>query len=163
MEDTGYVGDPAAVRVYPDVIPTLGMLKERGFKTVVVTNQSGIGRGLFSTADYERVQARFLELLGPGLIDATYFCADHPDAASARRKPEPGMLIEAAEEHGIDLERSWMIGDRAGDIEAGRRAGARSILVQTGIGADADATGAEHVAKDFASAAAFILRTLDAS
>jgi D-glycero-D-manno-heptose 1,7-bisphosphate phosphatase len=110
--------------------------------------------------DYQAVHARFLELIGPGLIDATYMCADHPDAATERRKPGPGMLLEAARDLGLDLAHSWLIGDRAADLEAGRRAGVRPVLVLTGEGARTDPTVAMHVAKDFPSAAASILKEL---
>ena len=158
MHDSGYVGDPALVEVYPAVPEALARLKARGFKTVIVTNQSGIPRGHFTVADFHAVQARFEELVGPGLIDAMYFCADHPEAATDRRKPGPGMLLEAARDQGLDLARSWMIGDRAGDVEAGIRAGVRSILVRTGEGANADGTGAVFVADGFVEAVDFILR-----
>lgn len=162
MEDTGYVSDPAHVRLFDGVRESLDALKARGFLTVIVTNQSGIGRGYFTHADYEAVQARFLELLGPGRIDATYYCAEHPDTASDRRKPGPGMLLEAARDLGIDLRRSWIVGDRAGDLEAGRRAAVRSIIVLTGEGLGADHAGAAFVAKDFSAAAAYILsQTID--
>lgn len=158
MHDTGYVARPEDVRVYPGTAEALAVLKARGFKTVIVTNQSGIARGYFTEADYHAVHARLMEVLGPGLIDATYFCADHPDAASPRRKPAPGMLLEAARDLHLDLTRSWMIGDRAGDLAAGRRAGCRTILVRTGEGAKADATPADHVAEDFVEATAWLLR-----
>ena len=158
MHDAGYVGDPSLVEVYPGVREALARLKARGFKTVIVTNQSGIQRGHFTEADFHAVQARFEELIGPGLIDAMYYCADHPDAATDRRKPGPGMLLEAARDHALDLARSWMVGDRAGDVEAGNRAGVRSILVRTGEGALAEGTGAACVATDFAEAVDFILR-----
>ena len=162
MDDPGYVGDPALVRLIPGVAAALARLRVGGFKTVIVTNQSGIGRGYFTAEDFARVNARLLELLGVDAIDATYFCADHPDTASAQRKPEPGMLLEAARDLSLDLARSWMIGDRAGDVEAGRRAGVRSILVLTGEGARADAGGAEFVANDLVAAADFILKHSDA-
>ena len=157
MHDTGYVGNPADVCVYAGVAEALGRLKARGFLTVIVTNQSGIARGHFTDADFHAVQARFLELVGPGLIDATYYCADHPETATERRKPGPGMLLDAAREHGIDLAQSWMVGDRNGDVEAGRRAGVRSILVRTGEGKYADGAGAALVAADLAEAVEFIL------
>ncbi len=89
-------------------------------------------------------------------------CADHPDTATERRKPGCGMLLEAARDLGIDLARSWMIGDRAGDLEAGQRAGARPVLVLTGEGTRTDPGAAIHIAKDFASASEFILKTADA-
>ena len=157
MHDTGYVGDPAQVCVYAGVPEALARLKARGFLTVIVTNQSGIARGHFTEADFHAVQARFMELVGPGLIDAMYYCADHPDAATERRKPGPGMLLDAARDHGIDLAQSWMIGDRGGDVEAGRRAGVRSILVRTGEGMNADRVGAVFVAADLEEAVEFIL------
>ena len=158
MHDTGYVGDPALVEIYPGVSEALARLRARGFKTVIVTNQSGIPRGYFSEADFHAVQARFEEMIRPAVVDAVYFCADHPELATERRKPGPGMLLEAARDHALDLERSWMIGDRAGDLEAGKRAGVRSILVRTGEGAAADGAGAAHVAEDFVDAVEFILR-----
>ena len=158
MHDTGYVSDPALVEVYPGVSEALVRLKAAGFKTIIVTNQSGIPRGYFTDADFHKVQARFEELIGPGLIDAVYYCADHPDAATERRKPGPGMLLEAARNHGIDLVRSWMIGDRVGDLEAGKRAGVRAILVRTGEGAKADGRGAAFVAESLVEAVDFILR-----
>jgi D-glycero-D-manno-heptose 1,7-bisphosphate phosphatase len=159
IEDLGYLSDPRGVRVYSGVVDGLRRLKEAGFRTVVVTNQSGIGRGYFTEVQYQAVHAQFLAALGAELIDATYFCGDHPDEASERRKPAPGMLLEAARDLGLDLARSWMIGDRAGDLEAGQRAGCRSILVRTGVGANAEPSGADFVADDFAAAAAFILQT----
>jgi D,D-heptose 1,7-bisphosphate phosphatase len=162
MADTGYVGMVSDVRVFDGVREALAALKARGFLTVIVTNQSGIARGKFTLADYEAVHARFLALLGPGLIDATYMCAEHPDTAGDRRKPGPGMLLEAARDLGIDLTRSWMVGDRTTDLEAGRRAGVRSVLVLTGEDARDHSAQAEFVAKDFASAADFILKTADA-
>jgi D-glycero-D-manno-heptose 1,7-bisphosphate phosphatase len=162
MHDKGYLGDPAGVELYPRVSDVLRLLKRAGFRLIVVTNQSGIGRAKFTLSDYEAVAARFEELIGHGLIDATYFCPDHADAPSPRRKPNPGMLLEAAHDHSLDLARSWMIGDRDGDIQAGIAAGARSILVQTGIGAEAKGDGAVFVAKDLAQAAAFILRNTHA-
>lgn len=159
MEDTGYVSDPAHVRVFDGVREALGELKARSFLTIIVTNQSGIGRGYFTRADFDAVHARFLELLGPGLIDATYMCDDHPDSATGRRKPGPGMLLEAARDLGIDLARSWMIGDREADVEAGLRAGTRSILVRTGEGAAIKTSSAMCIAGAFAEAARFILAT----
>ena len=158
MHDAGYLSDPAGVEIYPGVAETLGRLKAAGYRLVIVTNQSGIGRGYFTEAQYHEVAARVEELLGPGLIDATYFCPDHADAPSNHRKPNPGMLLDAAAHLDIDLAKSWMVGDRDGDVQAGVSAGAQSILVQTGIGAKASSEGAVFVAKDLAEAASFILR-----
>ncbi len=163
IDDPGYLGDSSLVRLLPGVAEALRQLKAHGFVTVIVTNQSGIGRGIFSEPDFLSVHARLMELLGPGLIDGMYFCADHPDRATDRRKPGPGMLLEAARDLGLDLSRSWMIGDRTGDIAAGRAAGTRSVLVLTGEGARASAEGAEYVANDLVAAVGFILKHSDAS
>ena len=162
MEEAHYCGDPALVKVIPGVPEALRTLKSAGFRLVIITNQSGIGRGYYTIADYDAVQSRLLELLGSDLIEATYFCPESPEAASPRRKPSPEMVFEAARDIGLDLARSWFIGDKAVDVQCGLAAGTRPILVQTGYGSQADTTGAEFVAKDFASAADYILKTLDA-
>jgi D-glycero-D-manno-heptose 1,7-bisphosphate phosphatase len=136
MEDAHYCGDPAQVKVFPGVPEALRKLKEAGFRTIVVTNQSGIGRGLITEAEYHAVEAEFVRQIGEGLLDAAYFCPDVPGVPSTRRKPEPGMLLEAAADFHIDLARSYLIGDKSADIECGRRAGTLTILVQTGYGAE---------------------------
>jgi D-glycero-D-manno-heptose 1,7-bisphosphate phosphatase len=105
---------------------------------IVITNQSGIGRGWFTEAAYQAVEAEFLRQVGEGLIDASYFCSDAPGMPSGRRKPQPGMVLEAAADFDIDLAQSFFIGDKAADIECGRRAGTRTILVLTGYGAAQD-------------------------
>jgi D-glycero-D-manno-heptose 1,7-bisphosphate phosphatase len=117
-----------------------------GFRTILITNQSGIGRGLMTEAQYRAVEAEFLKQIGQGSIDASYFCPDPPGVPSTRRKPEPGMVLEAAREHNLDLARSFFIGDKATDIECGRRAGTRTILVLTGYGPE------QRAAPDFTAA-----------
>src|SRR5450432_220667 len=94
MKDAGYVREAKDVVVYQGVREALGELKSAGFCLVIVTNQSGIGRGFYGEAEYLAVHEEFMRQLGAGLIDATYFCADHPDEATERRKPGAGMLIE---------------------------------------------------------------------
>lgn len=138
MEEVHYCGDPARVRVYAGVSAGLRRLKEAGFRTFIVSNQSGIGRGLITAEQYRAVQAEVLAQIGEGLIDASYFCPDAPGTPSARRKPEPGMVLEAAAEFAVDLARSYMIGDKADDVECGRRAGVQTVLVLTGYGAEQD-------------------------
>ena len=135
MEEVHYCGDPARVRVYAGVPEGLRKLKKAGFRTFIVSNQSGIGRGLISEAQYRAVQAELMAQIGEGLIDASYFCPDAPGTPSTRRKPDPGMLFEAAKEFDLDLARSYMVGDKADDVECGRRAGVKTILVLTGYGA----------------------------
>jgi D-glycero-D-manno-heptose 1,7-bisphosphate phosphatase len=136
MEEVHYCGDPAKVKVFPGVPEALRKLRKAGFRTFVITNQSGIGRGLITEAQYRAVEAELLRQIGEGLLDASYFCPDVPGVPSTRRKPEPGMLFEAAAEFDIDLAGSYSIGDKSADIECGRRAGTSTILVRTGYGAD---------------------------
>jgi histidinol-phosphate phosphatase family protein len=135
MEEVEYCADPRQVRLYPGIPLALRRLKAAGFLTFIITNQSGIGRGFFTEAQYQAVQTQLLAQIGPGLIDASYFCPDAPGTPSACRKPEPGMVFEAARDFPIDLPRSYFIGDKSADIECGRRAGTRTILVMTGYGA----------------------------
>ena len=134
MEEAGYCADPRQVRLYPGVPGALRELKAAGFLTFIVTNQSGIARGFFTQAQYQAVQAQLLAEIGPGLIDASYYCPDAPGVPSSCRKPEPGMVLQAARDFAIDLPRSYFIGDKSADIECGRRAGTRTILVMTGYG-----------------------------
>jgi histidinol-phosphate phosphatase family protein len=163
MEEVGYCGDPAQVRMFPGVPGALRKLKDAGFLNIIVSNQSGIARGLFTEAQYEAVQRELMRQIDDGsagsLIDASYFCADPPDCSSARRKPAPGMLLEAAARFDIDLARSAMIGDKASDMECAARAGARSILVATGYGA-AQSCAPDFRASGVPEAADWILRHL---
>lgn len=157
MEEVDYCRDPEKVRLLPGVEEGLRRLRAAGFRLVIITNQSGIGRGWIAPEEYAAVQARLLELLGPGLVEATYFCPDAPGTASARRKPSPAMVLEAARDLGLDLAGSWFIGDKAIDVQCGRNAGVRAILVQTGYGARESGEGAACVARDFATAVELIL------
>ena len=163
MEEANYCSDPNAVRIIEGVPEALIQLRDAGYRLVIITNQSGIGRGYYTLADYQSVQLRLLENLGKDLIDGTYFCPEAPEACSPRRKPSPAMVFEAARDLGLDLRRSWFIGDKMIDVQCGHAAGTRSILVRTGHGSKEILGDAEFDAKDFASAAAFILRTSDAS
>lgn len=156
MEEVNYCNDPKRVRVFPGTVGALQRLRHAGWLTVVVTNQSGLAHGKISPEQYAAVNAEFLRQL-PGGIDAVYFCADHPDSPTPRRKPGSGMLEEAARNHGIDLSLSWMIGDKEIDVECGRRAGCRTILVRTGYGAELEKTGADFVHEDIVSASNMIL------
>src|SRR5881392_2850578 len=123
MQDCVYCSDPKKVRIFPGVPEALRRLKSNGFKLIIITNQSGIGRGLFTVEQYRAVEAEVLRQLGVGLIDATYFCPDVPGQDSSCRKPAPGMIVEATQEHQIDLARSFLIGDKEIDAECGRNVG----------------------------------------
>jgi len=127
----------------PGAVEAIRILNEAGFLVVVVTNQSGVARGYYTEEDVHLLHrhiAAQLELSG-GRVDAWFYCPHHPSGRGSYslpcrcRKPQPGMLLEAARRYDIDLEASYMIGDKLVDAEAGRAAGCRSILVRTGYGA----------------------------
>lgn len=162
MEEVHYCREPSLVSVFEGVPEALRALRAAGFRTVLITNQGGIGRGIISTDEYEQVHQRLLELLGADSLDASYMCADAPDAPSRRRKPAPGMLLEAALDLGLDLSRSWMVGDKDIDVHCAVNAGLPGILVRTGHGMKATGNGAVHIATDFAAAARWILSAKDA-
>lgn len=158
IRDVGYCSKPDEVELLEGVGKLLPKLKEAGFKIVIITNQSGIGRGYFTEEDFWSVQRELEKQLGAGVIDATYFCADTPQNETERRKPNPGMLFEAARELGIDLEQSYMVGNKMSDAQAGIRAGVRaSILFGTDAAVGAMESGATLVTKDFKEVVEFIL------
>lgn len=156
MEEVGYCSDPAHVRVFPGAGEALRKLKEAGFLTIVITNQSGIGRGMFGEEQFHAVQAEFLRQLGANSVDATYYCSDAPGIPSTRRKPEPGMVLEAARDYDIDLSRSFFIGDKSVDVECGHSAGTRTILVLTGYGREQKCSP-DFVAIDLSGAVRLVL------
>ena len=156
MEDCDYCSDPKDVKIFPGVPEALRRLKSRGFKVIIITNQSGIGRGLITAEQYRAVEAEVLQQLD-GLIEATYFCPDVPGQHSRCRKPAPGMILQAKREHGIDLPRSFFIGDKEIDVECGRNAGVHTIRVQTGFQRDTTGSRADWVAEDLPAAVEIIL------
>lgn len=158
MRDADYCGHPEQVEIFPGAGEALRGLKEAGFRIFIITNQSGIGRGYFSETDYHAVAEEVERQLGIGLIDGTYFCPDVPDNGSLRRKPAPGMILEAQRDHALDLTRSFIIGDKAIDVECGRNAGVRTILVHTGKAKQPGTIGADWEARDLSEAAEIILR-----
>jgi D-glycero-D-manno-heptose 1,7-bisphosphate phosphatase len=157
MEDADYCSDPKQVKLFPGVREALQRLKSKGFKLIIITNQSGIGRGFFTVDQYRAVEAEVLRQLGDRLIDSTYFCPDVPGQNSNHRKPSPGMILQAKREHQIDLARSFLVGDKEIDVECGRNAGVRTIRVQTGFDRDISDSAADWTAKDLPAAAQLIL------
>ena len=135
MVEVDHCHNPADVRAYPGAAEVLAKARSLGWAVIMITNQSGIGRGYFTVEQFESVQAELFRQLN-GEVEASYMAPDHPDNPSPRRKPAPGMILEAASEHGIDLKRSFMIGDKQIDIECGANAGVRTILVETSYGRD---------------------------
>jgi D-glycero-D-manno-heptose 1,7-bisphosphate phosphatase len=167
--EADYLHRPGDVALLPGAAAALARLNALGVPVVVVTNQSGIGRGMYGWADYRAVMERIAELLGRegARIDGAYACPYHEDGVGEYRrrdhpdrKPNPGMLLRAAEELRLDLGRSWMVGDKECDLEAGRRAGCRAALVRTGHGGGADPGLADLVAADLAAAVEAMLSQL---
>ncbi len=134
--DPGYLGDPGKVKLLDGVAKGISLLKNSfNFKIIVVSNQSGISRGLITEKQVNAVNAKINELLQKenAAVDAFYICAYHPDFSDSRligcRKPSPEMIIKAAEDHQIDLGRSYIAGDRASDVVSGKNAGVKTILI----------------------------------
>jgi len=157
MHDADYCSDPKQVHVFEGVREALRRLKRKGYKLIIITNQSGIGRGFFTLEQYRAVETEVWRQVGPGLIDATYFCPDTPEQPSKCRKPAPGMILQAARDHHIDLVRSFFIGDKEIDAECGRNAGVRTIRVRTGFDKMTDGSCADWVAEDLKHAADIVL------
>jgi D-glycero-D-manno-heptose 1,7-bisphosphate phosphatase len=163
IENIPYLGDPAQVRLLPGAAEACQKLHQAGFLLLVVSNQSGVGRGLITKAQVQAVDRTMESLLGvAGLIGGYYHCYAAPgDPYDERRKPSPVMLQEAAEDHGLDLARCTMVGNRLTDIQAGLRAGCASVLLDLHVPAEDKAEAyrtASFVAKDWSSAADFILQ-----
>ncbi len=131
--DVGYPRDPRQVQLLPGAGQALKKLKEQGFLLVLVSNQSGIGRGLVTAEQAEQVHQEFLSQLERyGVqLDAVYYCPHAPGEQNRCRKPSPAMLLQAAKELDLDLTRSFMVGDKASDVEAGKRAGCQTVLLST--------------------------------
>ncbi len=139
--DIPYNVDPASITLAPGAPEGLARLHKAGYRLVVISNQSGVARGRFAAEALVPVESRLRELLAEVGVPLAgfYFCPHHPEGSVPEyattcdcRKPKPGMLILAAEELGIDLSRSWFIGDILNDVEAGHRAGCRSVLLDVG-------------------------------
>ncbi len=135
IEDTGYVRRVDDVRLLPGVREALLELSKH-YALVLVSNQSGVGRGMFGAAELDAVHARMTELLAPVAFGGVYYCLHAPSDDCACRKPRPGMLHAAAHDLGLDLSRSLMVGDKASDVAAGAAAGCRTALL--GLSVDRD-------------------------
>ena len=140
-EDPGYIGDPNKLVLYPDVGESLKLLKNKyNFKLIVISNQSGVARGLISEEDVIAMNSELNKRLSTFgvIIDDFYYCIHHPEFSKKEdcdcRKPSPKMILDSSKDHNIDLTKSYFIGDTIADIEAAKNAGVRSILVKTGKG-----------------------------
>ncbi len=156
-----YLSSAGDLELLPNTLPGLRALRELGLGLVVLTNQSGIGRGYFSAEAVDGIHRALAGLLAAGgvSLDGIYVCPHAPDEGCACRKPAPGLAEQAARELGFRLADSFVIGDKAADIELGRSVGATTILVRTGYGRRVEtnaAAGPDYVADDLAGAARII-------
>ncbi len=157
VQNVPYNVDPERIALTPGAVQGLSALSCVGYRLIVVSNQPGAALGLFDEPDLEKVERRLRELL-PAL-DGFYYCPHAPQAGCDCRKPAPGMLERAAREHGVELAGSWMVGDILDDVEAGRRAGCRTILLDNGNETEwrsGEARRPHYVARDLSHAAAII-------
>jgi D-glycero-D-manno-heptose 1,7-bisphosphate phosphatase len=163
--DKDYLHKPEEVEYYPGALEALKRLQDAGFLLVMITNQSGVGRGYFTLADVEKVHAKIeADLAATGVrLSAIHIAPEAPDQPSRGRKPSPALLFDARDALGLDLSRSYMIGDKLIDLEAGWNAGVkRSLLVRTGYGAKQELKGGVPlkeavVVDDFVHAADWML------
>jgi len=141
IEDVPYKVDPTQIRLTAGVGIGLRQMHQMGYQLLVISNQSGVARGYFPESALAAVEQRLRALLKPFNVPLAgfYYCPHHPEGTVAEyaiactcRKPEPGLLIEAAQDHMIDLTESWFIGDILNDVEAGRKAGCQTILLNNG-------------------------------
>ena len=134
IEEVDFLSRVEDLALFPYTDESIRMLKDRGYLVIVVTNQSGIGRGMYSESDMHAVHEAIQQSLS-SKIDAFYFCPHLPDAGCRCRKPGLGMIESACRDFNIDLENSWFVGDKDLDVETGLNGGMRSAMVRTGYGA----------------------------
>ena len=166
-EEVGYLNHASRFRMFPFAAAAIRQLNEAGLPVIVVTNQSGVGRGYFPESLVQTVNELMTHQLAEegAKIDAVYYCPHTSAENCACRKPKTGMLERAVREHSIDLQRSFVVGDRYGDVQLARNVHARSVLVRTGYGEGELAWHAakwpihpDFVAADLSQAADLILR-----
>lgn len=169
-EEVGYLSSLAQLALYPQAGAAIQLINASGMKSIIVTNQSGVARGYFNAAFVAEVHEQIQEMLAqfPAHLDACYFCPHHPEGsgiyrqACGCRKPEPGMLLKASHDLGIDLGQSYMIGDTRKDLQAARRAGVKGVLVRTGYGRETEGDLSEvtpaYVADDILEAVRWIIQ-----
>lgn len=174
-DEVGYVNHPSRLRLLPRTAEAVRRLNRAAIPAVMVTNQSGVARGYFSEEVLNAVNAALVDQLKRegAHLDGIYVCAHHPHEGEPPyradcdcRKPKPGLLVRAARELGLDLSRSWMIGDKPSDVLVGHRVGARTALVLTGYGLgeweyrrSLFPVQPDRVADDLLDAADWIIRT----
>ncbi|HSS21163.1 MAG TPA: HAD family hydrolase [Pyrinomonadaceae bacterium] len=142
-EEVGYINHPSRFRLFPFAAQAINHLHENGWLAILITNQAGVARGYFSEDMIKTVHARMQQALenDGAKLDGIYYCAHHPSVGEPPyrfdcdcRKPKPGLISQAARDLNVDLEKSWMIGDRYSDVELARNAQLKSMFVMSGYG-----------------------------
>ena len=157
VENVPHNVDPARIALTPGAADGIAALARHGYRVIVVSNQPGVALGKFSERELQAVKARLGEMVA---LDGFYFCPHAPDTGCGCRKPAPGLIERAAREHRVSLAESWLVGDILDDIEAGRRAGCRTVLLDNGNETEWQLTPdrlPHHIACDLAQAADLIL------
>lgn len=153
-EEKGYICSIQDLCIFPYVKECVNRIKRRGYYAIVITNQSGVARGLFTEEELKEMNQYLIQQTG---VDAVYCCPHHPDGAVIQyrkicecRKPEIGLLKQADLDYHIDMRHSYMIGDRAGDILTGQRMGIRTVLLESGYGSKGleDQVSPDYIFKD---------------
>ncbi|MEW6324596.1 MAG: D-glycero-beta-D-manno-heptose 1,7-bisphosphate 7-phosphatase, partial [Nitrospirota bacterium] len=164
--DVGYLNDPDRLELMPGADGAVRALNEAGLRVIVVTNQSGVARGVITESQLQAIHDRLRARLRPAgaTLDAIVYCPHHPDDRCGCRKPGGGLIEQARAQFPIDCARSYVIGDKLADIQLARRIGAKAVLVRSGHGQrtldawPAEEAGPDHVAEDVADAARWVVR-----
>lgn len=154
--EKNYLSNPDHVKLIPSALEALRKFKKLQLGLLIITNQSGVGRGYFSLRDLKLIHERMTDLLASEeiVLDGIYFCPHKPEDNCSCRKPKLGLVEEAAKKHSFDPKLSFVIGDKAIDIEMGKRLGATTFLVRTGYGkqAEKERINPDHVVDDLEAA-----------
>jgi heptosyltransferase-2 len=170
--DAGYITSPTELVLFPGVVEAIARLKQVGSRVVLITNQSGIARGLMTENDLHMIHRKLereLEMQG-GCLDGIYFCSHHPDDACQCRKPKPGLIQQATKELDLKLSHSYYVGDKVIDMQLANTVGSKAVLVMTSEYSQEAVRAMEHneirvafVAANFSEAANWILQDTSAS
>ena len=175
IEDIGYINSPQQIKFIPGAIEAIKTFNEAGFIVVVITNQAGVARGLVTEDMLQTIDKTMHKWLlhGGAHLDGIYYCPHHPEHGvypykqqCECRKPHPGLIKKAQKDFNIDLAQSYMIGDKATDIEAGKKAGTKTVFVLSGRGKEERANLKEppdHISVDLAAAVDWIKKNEEAS
>jgi histidinol-phosphate phosphatase family protein len=157
--DVHYCGRPEDFDLFPNTAKAVRLLNEHGFKVIVITNQSGIARGYFTEETLAEIHKKMKrELAKEGAwVDAIYYCPHHPDDNCDCRKPKPRLILQAAEDFDVDLERSFVMGDLQMDIDLGKAVGCPAILIRDGAVVDSTNAEASLIVPDLLEAARIVI------